>query len=142
MPDFLQFVEANLIICMIWLGLLVALIATELNHLLAGYQSVSPQELTRMINREEANVIDVSAISEHQAGHIINARHILPSKIDPLGKELSPLKDKPIALYCKSGMSSPAVAKQLIKAGFSKVVVLKGGLSAWVSENLPVEKKK
>jgi Rhodanese-like domain len=77
MADFMQFVEANLIICMIWLALLVTLIATELNKLLAGYKSITPQELTRMINRDEATVIDVSAITEYQAGHIINAKHML-----------------------------------------------------------------
>jgi rhodanese-related sulfurtransferase len=142
MADFMQFVEANLIICMIWLALLVTLIATELNKLLAGYKSITPQELTRMINRDEATVIDVSAITEYQAGHIINAKHMLPSKLDPNSKELVALKDKPIALYCKSGMTSPAVAKKLKSAGFTKVHVLSGGLAAWIGESLPVEKKK
>jgi rhodanese-related sulfurtransferase len=142
MPQFLDFVEANLILSMIWLALFVALIATEFNRLFAGFKSITPQELTRMINRDEATVIDVGAIADYSAGHIIGARHVLPSKLDPNSKELVGLKDKPVALYCKTGMNSPAVAKKLKSAGFTQVHVLKGGLNAWIGENLPVEKKK
>jgi len=142
MANFMQFVEANLIISMIWVALLVTLVATELNKLLAGYKSLSPQELTRMMNRDEATVIDVSAVTEYQAGHIINARHVLPSKVDPNSKDLAGLKDKAVAIYCKTGQTSPQVAKKLKAAGFSRVYVLSGGLSAWIGENLPIEKKK
>jgi len=37
-------------------------------------------------------------------------------------------------------MSAKRTASQLLKAGFSEVSILKGGMNTWNSEGLPVKK--
>jgi rhodanese-related sulfurtransferase len=38
------------------------------------------------------------------------------------------------------GMTSKRTASQMLKAGFEKVVTLKGGINAWQGANLPITK--
>jgi rhodanese-related sulfurtransferase len=38
------------------------------------------------------------------------------------------------------GVSAKKTAAQLLKVGFEKVTVLKGGMNAWQSASLPVSK--
>ena len=45
-------------------------------------------------------------------------------------------------LYCQSGITSGEVADRLLKAGHAKVYSLKGGISAWMQDQLPVERGK
>ncbi|MBK9654094.1 MAG: rhodanese-like domain-containing protein [Rhodanobacteraceae bacterium] len=45
-------------------------------------------------------------------------------------------------LYCQSGITSGEVADRLLKAGHAKVYSLKGGIAAWMSDQLPVERGK
>jgi rhodanese-related sulfurtransferase len=43
-------------------------------------------------------------------------------------------------VYCDNGFASGAAVKALRGLGFTKVVSLRGGLSSWLQENLPVVK--
>ena len=49
-------------------------------------------------------------------------------------------KDKPIIVVCAAGINATKVANQLLKAGFSQVNLLKGGMNAWTTAGLPVVK--
>ena len=44
--------------------------------------------------------------------------------------------------YCKSGISSRRAIIEMKKIGKYKVSNLEGGISSWLSENLPVVKNK
>ena len=108
---------------------------------MSGIQQLSPNELTRMINHENAIVLDVRNTDDFESGHIINAKNIPESDLDAKEKELAKFKDKPIIAYCIAGMSSPKVARLLKGKQFEHVYVLKGGLQAWQSANLPLSKE-
>jgi rhodanese-related sulfurtransferase len=54
---------------------------------------------------------------------------------------LEKAKSTPIIVVCQAGMSAQGAAKQLLKAGFSQVAVLRGGMSKWLEASLPVVKK-
>jgi rhodanese-related sulfurtransferase len=41
-------------------------------------------------------------------------------------------------VYCDSGSLGAAAARQLIAQGFTKAFNLRGGLSQWRAENLPL----
>ena len=137
-----EFIGNHPILSLLFIGLLIALIATEIGRRFRGFKEISPAELTRLINQADAAVIDVSAHNDFEKGHIVNAQHMPLSQLDPNGKALSRLKDQPVAVYCKSGPVSEQAAKRLVKSGFGDVYWLSGGLQAWLADELPVTRGK
>ena len=101
---------------------------------------VGPIEAVQLINRRDAVVIDVRDAASYKSGHITNARHIPEADIDARMKELEKVKSKPIIVNCARGNSSAKVAEKLRKAGFAEVVSLRGGIAAWQTANMPLEK--
>lgn len=49
-------------------------------------------------------------------------------------------KDKTIFVYCRSGGRSSQAAEILKSNGFNKIYNLKGGITSWEENNLPIEK--
>ena len=135
-----EFAANHALLVAMTVGVLIALVATESARFFRKYRSVSPAQLTLLINRENALVVDMGSIAEYEAGHIVGARHIAPSQFDPENKELAKVRDLPVAVYCKTGQASAAAAARLAKAGFGKVYWLDGGLNAWLAADLPVAK--
>lgn len=137
-----DFVANHVFLVGIFAALLVALIANEASVLFRRYKALSPAQLTQLINRENALLVDVGSIAEYEGGHIAGARHVAMSQFDPDNKELAKVRDLPVAIYCKTGQNSAQACARLGKAGFSKVSWLDGGLNAWLAADLPVVKGK
>lgn len=135
-----EFLANHPLLTILFFGLLAALIWTEIARRMRPYIELSPADLTRLINREEPAIIDVSAIADFDKGHIIGSRQLTPSQVDPNSKELAKLRDKPVVVVCRSGATAAAVATRLAKAGFTRVHWLAGGIAAWTAANLPLEK--
>ncbi|HET7844892.1 MAG TPA: rhodanese-like domain-containing protein [Xanthomonadales bacterium] len=133
-----EFVANHALLVAITAGVLIALVATESARFFRKYRAVSPAQLTQLINRENALVIDVGSLADYEAGHIVGAKHIAPSQFDPENRELAKVRDLPVAVYCKTGQASAQAAARLGKAGFGKVYWLDGGLGAWLAADLPV----
>ena len=104
-----------------------------------GLTHVSAADAVRLINKG-ALVIDVRKPEEFQSGHIVNARNIeltqIQSEADPINKQ----KNKVLLTVCANGATSGRAATLLRKAGYPSAFSLKGGLSGWRAENLPVVK--
>jgi rhodanese-related sulfurtransferase len=94
-----------------------------------------------MINRENAVVVDVSAQSDFNKGHIVDALHIPPSSLDGSDANLKKLKGKPVLVVCKTGQTAGTAASRLLKQGASQVAVLKGGMTQWINDKFPVTSK-
>ena len=142
-PDQLpEFIGNHPILVMAFVGIGIALVVNELQRFTRGYKAISPAELTRLINREDALVVDVSALNEFEKGHIVGSKHVAMSQFDPENKLLAKVKDLPVALVCRTGMTAGTAAKRLVKAGFSKVYWLDGGIAAWQQAELPLAKGK
>jgi len=124
-----------------FVGLTVAIIYTEIARFFTGYKTVNPASLTALINRDDAQVIDVSAIADFDKGHIAGSKNVVLSQIGPDNKLLK-AKDHPIVLVCRTGIQSSDAAKKLVKAGFAKVFWLDGGVAAWQQADLPLVKGK
>lgn len=137
-----DFVANHVLLVGLFAALLVALIANEASVLFRRYKALSPAQLTQLINRENALLVDVGSIAEYEGGHIAGARHVAMSQFDPDNKELAKVRDLPVAIYCKTGQNSAQACARLGKAGFSKVSWLDGGLNAWLAADLPVVKGK
>ena len=136
----IAFAAQSPILSSIFVVLTVALVYTEVARLFVGYKTVSPAQLTDLINRESALLVDVSAIAEFEKGHILGAKHVAMSQFDPENKLLAKAKELPVAVVCRTGQSSSEAAKRLHKAGFTRVYWLNDGLNAWIQADLPLTK--
>ncbi|KQZ59380.1 hypothetical protein ASD53_06295 [Lysobacter sp. Root559] len=121
-------------------GLTVALVYTESARLFRGYKALRPAELTGLINRENALVVDLSATNDFEKGHIAGSRSVAPSQFDPENKLLASAKSLPVVMVCRNGQASADAAKRLKKAGFEQVYWLDGGVQAWQAADLPLIK--
>ena len=119
--------------------LAVLAIVFELRQRARGSSAVAPNDAVRLVNAG-ALVVDVRDAKAYEAGHIIDARSIPAAEVAEKAESLKKFKEKPVVVYCDSGMSSASATKALQALGFTKVVSLRGGLQSWLQENLPVVK--
>ena len=104
-----------------------------------GLRSVSPQELIRLMN-QGALVLDLRPAEQYQAGHLNGARQMSGEQILSAGDTLKKHKEKTVVVYDDSGTLGAAAVRQLSSQGFSRVFALRGGLSAWRADNLPLSR--
>jgi len=103
-------------------------------------QGVGPVKTTRLINREDAHILDVREADEFVAGHLPEAKNIPVSKLAERGSEIETLKGAPIIVCCATGMRSNKACAELKKQGFEKIYNLSGGVDAWVGAGYPIKK--
>lgn len=137
MEQFLEFAINHWMLTSILIALLI-LLAWDSSHK-AG-PKVSTHEATRLINQNNALVLDIREKKDFKAGHLVDAVNI---PFASLATKLDELKDKerPVIVVCKSGQSASAASKQLKDAGFASVYRLQGGMMEWTNNNLPVVTK-
>lgn len=114
-------------------------IAYEVRARAQSVAAASPQEVIRLMN-QNALVLDIRAQEAFAAGHVTGARHMPSDQIIKAGETLKKQKDKPIVVYCENGPLAASAVRQLAAQGFTKAFSLRGGLSAWRTDNLPVAK--
>lgn len=107
---------------------------------LAGSEapSISPSELNaRRASTTAPVVIDVRTPAEFATGHIPGSLNI---PFDQVAKRIAEI-DAPngVALYCMLGPRARKGEAALLEAGYTSVLHLEGGLSAWKGAGLPVE---
>jgi rhodanese-related sulfurtransferase len=102
--------------------------------------TVSTQELVRLVNKDNAIVLDVRDRAEFDEGHIVDAVNIPYASLESRLDEFKKNKARPVVIACKMGQHSGAAGTLLQKNGFSNVVRLTGGYSEWRAQNLPVVK--
>lgn len=143
MEQLIAFAGNHPMLSMIWLILVILLIGTSIKMKLSPIKAITPQELTFQVNREEGVVVDIRPDKEFKTSHILDSINLSSEKISNNDfVSLEKHKDKPIIVVCTAGMTAGKVANQLLKAGFSKVSLLKGGMGAWSGAGLPVSKRK
>ena len=101
---------------------------------------VTPTQATLLINREDAQVIDVRETDEYVSGHVPESRSIPAGSIDERLADLEKNKDAPLIVVCQSGARSAKVVEKLKGKGFAKVFNLAGGIAAWREAGLPLKK--
>ena len=138
--ELLAFANRNLYLSLGLVAITVALIYTEIARLFRGYKSLRPAELTALINRENALVVDLSPSGDFEKGHIAGSRSIASSQFDPESKLLAKAKSLPVVVTCRTGQASAGAAKRLKKAGFEQVYWLDGGVQGCQQADLPLVK--
>lgn len=98
-------------------------------------REVSREEARKLVD-EGAQLVDVRADHEWEAGRISGATHVpLPQLPERLG-EID--KDRPVVLYCRGGNRSSMATGALAEAGYD-AVKLTEGIVGWAEEDLPLE---
>lgn len=139
MTEVMEFVARHPLICTAWLALLVMLVTSFVKR--SAGKSVSSQEATMLVNRQDGIWIDIRDQATFRKGHIAGAHHIPLSQIESgTPALLEKHKETPIILVCTSGQTAQRAASLLHKQGFSALHVLRGGMNEWQSASLPVVK--
>jgi len=118
---------------------LVVVAVVEFRLSAQAFAAVGPLEAVRLANAG-ALLLDVRAAEAYAAGHLAGARNLPSGAIASGAQQLEKWKTKPIVVYCDSGMTSGAAARHLQRLGFTEVKNLRGGVTAWKADNLPVIK--
>lgn len=103
------------------------------------FESLSVDEFASRIQNEEVQRLDVRTPGEYSEGHImkfININVMDDSFVDMADTLLD--KDRPVALYCRSGNRSKKAAMILSEKGY-KVLELDKGFNAWQAAGKDVE---
>lgn len=137
MAQFFEFVSSHPFLIGAFVLLLALFIRNETRR---GGQSVSPQQLVDMVNRQNAVVVDVRERKEYEAGHIVDSINIPYSALESRADELKKHQDRPIVITCKMGQTAGAAGTLLRKRGFENVSRLTGGIAEWRNQSLPVVK--
>ena len=116
---------------------------------LAEIEEVSVDEVARLLDapqREGWHVVDVREPDEFAAGRIPGAKsyprgflEVRADLVHPKRDEWLADRERKLVLYCGGGHRSALAAKTLREMGFSRVVSMAGGWTAWTAGNHPVE---
>lgn len=101
-------------------------------------------EEARQVSREEARklvedgaqLVDVRADHEWEAGRIAGAVHLPLAELAERTGEID--EDRPVILYCRGGNRSTMAAEALAAAGY-EAVKLSDGIVGWAEAGLPLE---
>ena len=144
MNDFMhklpQFVGNHLFLVALLAALIIALFITQVMVWMRKYTELTPAGLTQLINRDTPLLIDLSASADFDKMHVPGAKHVAMSQFDPENKELVKARELPVVVMDKDGRNTDGAAQRLVKAGFTRVYTLGGGVLAWQAAQLPTAK--
>lgn len=100
---------------------------------------LSVHQLKDMLDRQEPmTVLDTRGQEEWESGHIEGAIHIYVGHLEQRIAEVP--KDKPVAVYCRTGYRAGLSASILLRAGHQKVYNIPGSVTAWIAAGFPIVK--
>jgi len=135
----LAFIEKNWMLIAIAFASGAMLVWPLVQRRFSAMKEVGTHAATQLINRD-ALVLDVREPKEVEGGRLPRAVHIPLSELERRVGEIAPHAARPVVAYCARGQRSRGAGAALAKAGFKDVYHLSGGLAAWRSAGLPVEK--
>lgn len=106
------------------------------------YKNFTSGQFQELIKDTNIQLVDVRTVAEFSEGHIPGSLNINVKDEErfPLAVDELLDKEKPVAVYCRSGRRSRTAAEFLIKKGFKKVYNLDKGILNWMEEGREVEK--
>jgi rhodanese-related sulfurtransferase/glutaredoxin len=132
-----DFATNNIILISAFVIILFLLLRTYIVP--AGAKSVTAMEAVRLINHQNALVLDVRTQEEFSKSHIVNAINIPMGLLSARLSEIQSRKSEPVILVCQSGNRSIQSARTLKKNEFTQLYNLSGGMMSWQQSNLPTE---
>lgn len=136
MDQLITFTSNNAFLVSALIAAALAVLFNELRLKNQGLFSLTPPDAIRLIN-QGAMIMDLREHSSFASGHIVDSRNT--TKDELISESGDRFKGKKaVLLICDSGSQSGQCAAALRKSGIENVFSLKGGITAWRQENLPV----
>lgn len=132
--DFFVFMSEQWMLVSVLLALVYVFMLSE--QMKAG-KALSTHQVTALINRDEAVLLDVRDAKEFQLSHIAGAMNIPVGALDTRLAELEKHRTKIIVVTDKMGQQASVVGRKLRRLGF-QVRRLQGGMGEWLAQRLPV----
>jgi len=106
----------------------------------AAVPQISVAELKELIDTSaDLQLIDVRRGAEYESGHAPRALHAPLIKLRPELPGLGLNSDRPTAVICAGGYRSSAATSILEQNGFTKLLNVTGGTTAWVKAGYQIE---
>jgi rhodanese-related sulfurtransferase len=135
---FTAFISQNLL----WVGAFVVvanlLLLSVLQGNVKGVGAISALQLPTLQRGGKSVIIDVNDENHFKLAHIPDSVNYPMGSINASNAKLNKLKNKTTILVCQTGTKANKAAKLLVGLGFSDLHVLRGGLTNWTKENLPI----
>lgn len=98
------------------------------------------EDFDTLIQNQDVQRLDVRTLAEYSEGHITETINInvLDDSFASMADSLLQ-KDKPVAVYCRSGKRSKKAAEILSRKGY-KVFDLDKGFNAWCAAGKEIER--
>jgi rhodanese-related sulfurtransferase len=141
MEQIIEFTGNHLFLIGGFVVVLMLVIKAEYEHQSGRANQMDPTAAIRLMNNDDAVVLDVREAADYSNGHIKNAKNMPMSSFKNQLDSLAQDKDKPVMMYCRSGNISGKACRILKKSGFNNVHNLAGGIVSWQDANLPLTKK-
>ncbi|MCA1799193.1 MAG: rhodanese-like domain-containing protein [Xanthomonadaceae bacterium] len=138
MSQYLEFIANHPFLVAAAAALIGIIIVYEVKQATRGYRDVEPTDATRLMNNDDATMVDVRPAAEYAKSRVLNAISVPDSELDDRIGEIQKRGEHPVIVYCANGAASGRTATRLVGAGIARVYNLKGGLSAWETAGLPV----
>jgi sulfur-carrier protein adenylyltransferase/sulfurtransferase len=109
----------------------------------AEIREITVQELReRIADQPGLTVVDVREPDETANGQIAGATVIPRGFLELRIENAAPERNQPIAIYCAGGTRSAFAAKTLAQLGYTDVVSVAGGFTAWKNAGYPIKVEK
>ncbi|TMB02843.1 MAG: molybdopterin biosynthesis protein MoeB, partial [Deltaproteobacteria bacterium] len=101
---------------------------------------VSPEQVKARLDKgEHPVVLDVREKEEVRQGYVPGALSLPRGFLEMRVEEAVPDKNTPIVAYCGSGTRSLLAGRILKELGYTSVVSMRGGFTAWKNQGFPVK---
>ncbi len=139
MDQLIEFAGNNSLMVIAFVAVAGMLVFSEISRASRGYKEITTTEAVRLINNEDAAIVDVSNQDVFRKAHIAGAWNLPMEQLKNSGADIEKLKQRPIIVVCKTGNTAHQAAASLLKQGYAKVSLLRGGMAQWLSDHLPVK---
>jgi|SRR5689334_13296799 len=135
----MAFIEKNWILILAFVLSGAMLLWPLVQRRLSPMKEVGTLNVTQLINRNNALLLDVREANEFTGGKLPNAVHIPLSQLAARAGEIAKSTARPVVVYCALGKRGRAAGAILANQGFADIYMLQGGLKAWKDAGLPLD---
>ncbi|WP_154224061.1 rhodanese-like domain-containing protein [Marinicella rhabdoformis] len=140
MAQLAEFIGNHIFLVTLFLAALFLFLISAYKQASNGLQTVTVEQMTRLVNQQNAKLIDVRPAEAFAQGHIVNAVNIPMADIEAGKIKTDGLKKRPVVIYCQMGRTSLKACQAMKNAGIETTFSLQGGVNAWLNDKMPLSK--